>query len=124
MKVKKSHVSSIIMGMIASIVFCFVDSMIFLFVEDKLNIYWKKQHISPTLIPILNGGLSASIAIYASVLIGNHLKMKYDIFEHPLIDSLGMIIGTIIILLIYKIFLNNNNPMIKPMIKVKQGFDF
>ena len=51
------------------------------------------------------------------MIIENYLESHYDMFKHPLIDSTGMIIGTIIILLTYKIFVMENKPIIHALKK-------
>jgi hypothetical protein len=125
MKIQRKHrsgsVKSIVAGMIASISFCLVDSLFFLLIENKLNIFWKKKNISEQIIPILNGGLSSSVAIFVAVIIEDNLKMKYDVFQHPIIESAGMIVGTILILILYKIYIINNQPIIKHMVNFKKS---
>ena len=51
------------------------------------------------------------------MLIENYLEIHFDMFKHPLIDATGMIIGTIIILLTYKLFVIDNKPIIHAFIK-------
>jgi len=50
------------------------------------------------------------------MIIENYLESHFDMFKHPLIDATGMIIGTIIILLTYKIFVMENKPIIHSLI--------
>ena len=52
------------------------------------------------------------ISILIAMIIENYLESHFDMFKHPLIDATGMIIGTIIILLTYKIFVMENKPII------------
>lgn len=53
------------------------------------------------------------------MIIENYLESHFDMFKHPLIDATGMIIGTIIILLTYKIFVMENKPIIHAFRKKK-----
>lgn len=51
------------------------------------------------------------------MIIENYLESHFDMFKHTLIDATGMIIGTIIILLTYKIFVMENKPIIHALKK-------
>jgi len=104
--------STIAVGMVSSISFSIIDSIFFLYIEEHLQDYWKKREIAENIIPIINGGLSSSISILIAMIIENYLESHFDMFKHPLIDATGMIIGTIIILLTYKIFVMENKPII------------
>jgi uncharacterized protein YacL len=108
--------STIAVGMVSSISFSIIDSIFFLYIEEHLQDYWKKREIAENIIPIINGGLSSSISILIAMIIENYLESHFDMFKHPLIDATGMIIGTIIILLTYKIFVMENKPIIHSLI--------
>ena len=109
--------STIAVGMVSSISFSIIDSIFFLYIEEHLQDYWKKREIAENIIPIINGGISSSISILIAMLIENYLESRFDMFKQPHIDATGMIIGTIIILLTYKIFVMENKPIIHSFIK-------
>ena len=111
-KTVSATISTIAVGMVSSISFSIIDSIFFLYIEEYLQDYWKKREIAENIIPIINGGISSSISILIATIIENYLESNFDMFKHPLIDATGMIIGTIIILLTYKIFVMENKPII------------
>jgi hypothetical protein len=111
-KTVSATASTIGVGMISSISFSIIDSIFFLFIEEHLQDYWKKRELTENIIPIINGGLSSSISILIAMFIENYLERHFDMFKHPLIDATGMIIGTIIILLTYKLFIIDNKPIV------------
>jgi len=111
-KTVSATASTIGIGMVSSISFSIIDSIFFLYIEEHLQDYWKKREIAENIIPIINGGISSSISILIAMIIENYLESHFDMFKHPLIDATGMIIGTIIILLTYKLFVIDNKPII------------
>ena len=89
----------------ATSIFGIVDAMFFLFAEDLLQEKIKKfKFFDGISSELLTGGISASIAIFVSTLIGLQIKKNYNITENPLYDSMGIIVGTFIVLLLYKGF--------------------
>ena len=54
---------------------------------------------------LLAGGISAAIALLISSNVKKHLLEKYNIKTTPLYEFIGVIIGIIIILLFYYLFL-------------------
>jgi hypothetical protein len=122
-KTVEATASTVAIGMVSSISFSIIDSIFFLFIEDNLKTFWKKRELSENIIPIVNGGLSSSISILIAVLIENYLERHFELFKHPLIEASGMIIGTIIILLTYKLFIIENKPILSAMHEIKGAKD-
>jgi hypothetical protein len=118
-KTIEATTSTVAIGMVSSISFSIIDSIFFLFIEDNLKDFWKKRELTEDIIPIVNGGISSSISILIAVLLENYLEKHYEMFKHPLIEASGMIIGTIIILFTYKLFVLENKPILSALHEIK-----
>ena len=94
-----------LLGLLSMIIFSVIDSSIFLFVEEGVDDFLIKKtpldHISR---PLLLSGFSASVAILCASSIEHKLVEKFNIVKHPVIDSIGIIIGTIIVITCYEIY--------------------
>ena len=63
--------------------------------------------------------MSSSFSILIAVIIENYLEKHFELFKHPLIEASGMIIGTIIILLVYKLYILENKPILSALHEIK-----
>ena len=93
------------LSFLSSIVFSVIDSLFFLLGEVKLqhtldNIPYI-DHIAAQLI---TGGISAALSILFFGYVKQYITLHFNIQEHPIIDSIGIIIGTVIITTIYTLF--------------------
>ena len=50
---------------------------------------------------LLTGGISTAIAILLTGILRMQIHKKYKILDHPLVDSIGIVIGTLIIIILY-----------------------
>jgi len=97
---------TILIGMLASIIFGAIDALNFLLIEGPMEKFWEyTKLLDEKTIPLVNGGTAAAISIFIATYFEELLKKKYDMFNHPIIDAAGIIIGTIIIIFAYKLFL-------------------
>lgn len=103
------HILSIIfISLLATIIFGIVDGLSFLFIEEKLTKFWQKLGwFNQDTIPIINGGISSAIAIFITTFIYSLLKQKYDLLHHPLLDAIGIIIGTIIVIALFSFYMKH-----------------
>ena len=107
----------ILFSLLGTIIFGFIDSLFFLIAEDSLQKEIKKiKFIDNNIAELATGGISASLAIFASSLIRRKLKTKYDILEYEWIDSAGIILGTIFVIIFYYCY-----KIIKKKIKDKRN---
>ena len=101
--------------LISTIIFGVIDSTFFLFAEENIQISIKNnKFFDNTSSELMTGGISAAVAIMISSIIEHNILYYYkEIIKNPLLDALGIIIGTFIIIILYKIFIknkkNNNN---------------
>jgi len=126
---KINMVAAIAIGMMASITFGFIDALNFLIIETPLTKIWEKTALfDEKTIPIINGGIAAAISIFCAMYIEEYLHKHYTLFKHPIIDALGIIMGTIVVLLLYKLYLNYKKKKTKsktnlPLIQTAVGVE-
>ena len=53
---------------------------------------------------VLTGGISSALSIFIASSIKDHIEKHHAIRSTPLYDSIGILIGTTITILIYKIY--------------------
>jgi hypothetical protein len=93
----------ILISLLSTIIFGMIDAMMFLFAEEDLQSQFNNiPFFDNNMSELLTGSISASVAIFISSIIKHKLDNSYDILEHPLIDVAGILIGTFIILALYK----------------------
>ena len=100
----------ILYTLVGSIVFGIIDASIFLGVEENLNSWLLSFNaIDNITSPLVVGGLSASISLFICNTINRHLRNKYklDLIESSLLDALGILIGTSIVILFYYMFMQH-----------------
>ena len=97
-----------IMSIISTIIFGLIDASFFLIGEETFQkILIDKYNFDLPMAELATGGFASSLAIFVASFISNHLHSKYTIIDSPIIDAIGIILGTLIILLIYIHFLKN-----------------
>lgn len=90
-------------SLLSSIIFGIIDSLFFLLAEIELqNLILKIPGFDMNMAELLSGGVSASIAIFFSVMVSNYIIKKYKIHNSsPFMDSIGILIGTLVVIGIY-----------------------
>ena len=89
-------------SLLSSIVFSLVDSLFFLLGEEKIqNTLVKFNYIDHTSAELITGGLSAALSILFFGYFKKYLTLRFKIQEHPIIDAIGILLGTIIVVLFY-----------------------
>ena len=90
-------------SLVGSTIFAIVDSIFFLLINSRIENYLLKfKALNITIIHLFVGGLAAACGLSITTFIKGKLKtLEEDIIEEPLIDAIGVIIGTMIVVLIY-----------------------
>ena len=92
----------LLISLLSTILFGVIDALFFLYFEemfnDKLKYYYNDRIVRVLLI----GGISASISIFFANFLEQVLSHYFTITENPLLDSIGILIGTFIIITLYK----------------------
>lgn len=97
-----------IMSIISTIIFGLIDASFFLIGEETFQkILIDKYNFDLPMAELATGGFASSLAIFVASFISYHIHSKYTIIDSPIIDAIGIILGTLIILLIYIFFLKN-----------------
>lgn len=90
---------------LSSIVFSLVDGIFFLVGEEKIQ---KKltmiSFIDHNSAELITSGLTTAISILFFGYIKNYLVLRFRIQHDPIIDSIGILIGTFLIVSLYIIF--------------------
>ena len=103
---KSDMIRMIIMGLITMCIFAYVDSGFFLILEEDITDYIKDyKYLDEYTRPILLGGLGSALAIIISKSIKKTIiTPNFKILEHPLIDAVGILIGTFLVIVTYEVY--------------------
>ncbi len=95
----------ILISLISTILFGIIDSLIFLIGEETLQKKFNSiKFFDETMSEILTGGISAAIALFIASFIRIRLHQSYKILDHPLIDAIGIISGTLLVIIFYYLY--------------------
>ncbi len=93
---------------ISSIVFSLIDSLFFLIGEDYVQkTLLTMPFIDQNMAELITGGISSAISILFFSLVKQFISKKYKIIDNPYIDAIGILLGTFIVITIYKLFAND-----------------
>ena len=93
----------LLISLTATITFGIVDALFFLYAEEDFRNKFHKlfPSLDENTGPILTGGISAATAIFVSSYIATHIKKHTEIIDNPFINSIGILLGTVVIIFIY-----------------------
>ena len=92
----------LLISLIRTIIFGMIDAgFFFVGSETVQNQLIKIPILNYNMAEVLTGGISASFAIFVSSYVALLIKRKHKIIDNPIIDSIGILVGTIIIVTIY-----------------------
>ena len=102
---RDSIFSMIVMGLITMCIFAYIDSGLFLTLEETLTDRIEKYpYLDAYSRPVLLGGIASAIAILISKSIKKYIILpNFKIIEHPIIDAVGILIGTMLVIGTYEI---------------------
>lgn len=93
----------LLISVVSTFIFGVINATFLLFTiktfEEKLKEIDVVDEVSSEL---LTGGIAATMALFVATLIRNRLRETYKILDHPAIDAVGIILGTISVILIHK----------------------
>lgn len=100
----------LLISIISTIIFGIIDAIIFLIGEETIQkILIQKFNFDLIMAELATGGFATAVSIFFATFISKIIETKYNIIKHPLIDAMGIILGTISILLIYNFFLKQKS---------------
>lgn len=100
------------LSLIATIIFGLCDSSFFLIgIEGIQGILMKIPFLDKVSSEVLTGGISSSLSIFIASSIKEQIEKHHAIRSTPVYDSIGILVGTIITIIVYKIYkkLKENN---------------
>ena len=98
-------IKEILISFIAALCFGMVDVFNIFLIEDYLHPYIKKWiDVDEETLSIISGSLAATVSIITAIFVETYLSSKYSYVRYPLIDALGLIIGTVIFLFSLKLY--------------------
>jgi len=94
------------LSIVAAIVFSIIDAGFFLFGEQHLQNIFKKNitFVDDNIANLMTGGISAALAILLFSSVKYYITKHYDIYELSIIDALGILFGTSIVIGLYLLF--------------------
>ena len=112
----------IMRSLLSTILFGIIDGTLFLLTEKTLQCTFKKiPGFDDNMAELAAGGIAASIAIFITFYTYDMIHSYYRLVDHPLLDSIGVLIGTVIVLFgyyLYKVYkkeMGEEVKMIHPM---------
>jgi hypothetical protein len=92
-------------SLLSTFIFGIIDACFFLIGELTVQKWLRyKLGFNLTMSELATGGLSASISIFGSSYVNQYLKSKkIETIDLPIIDALGIILGTIFLISIYNV---------------------
>ena len=120
-------IKQLLISFIAALSFGMVDVLNIFLIEDYLHPYIKKWiNVDEETLSIISGSLAATVSIITAIFVESYLSSKYNYIRYPLIDALGLIIGTVIFLFALKLYykLRKEYSNIKHHIKKEERYIF
>tara|TARA_Y100000389_G_C17133647_1_gene351477 strand:+ start:244 stop:579 length:336 start_codon:yes stop_codon:yes gene_type:complete len=100
--------NKILLTLLSTITFGLIDGLFFLFFESKIQEPLNKiSYFDENSAELLTGGISAASAIMFATIIEKIVEHHTtNVIKHPLLDAIGILLGTFIVIIIYKFFIN------------------
>ena len=99
-----TYTEKFLMTLAAASVFGIVEGFVFFLAETELESVFEKQlKLNTISAQLLTGGLSSAIAILCFSYVHDYMNKKYKLLNIHVLQSLGLLIGTIIIIVVYNI---------------------
>ena len=99
-----SYIQKVGLTLVAASVFGIVEALIFFLAETELeSVFEEELEMNTISAQLLTGGLSSAIAILCFSYVHDYMNKKYKLLDLHILQSLGLIIGTILIIILYNI---------------------
>ena len=113
----------IFISLLAAFTFGFVDVINIFIIEKYVHPLLKKQFKfeDDETLSIISGSLAANASILTAIFIEMFLEKQYNYIKTPLIDVVGLIIGTVMFLFILKMYTRIKKYIKRHFIKNKKN---
>lgn len=102
---KKINTHLIFLSILSATIFVIVGFVNYLLITDFLKKYMKEvPFLEKKTVPLALHGISAMTSIVIGLFLEKSLHSKFKVLKHPFIDASGVIVGTILMILAYKIY--------------------
>ena len=99
-----SYIQKVGLTLVAASVFGVVEALIFFLAETELeSVFEEELEMNTISAQLLTGGLSSAIAILCFSYAHEYMNKKYKLLDYHFLQSLGLLIGTILIIILYNI---------------------
>ena len=99
-----SYIQKVGLTLVAASVFGVVEALIFFLAETELESVFEEDFEMNTIsAQLLTGGLSSAISILCFSYVHDYMNKKYKLLDLHVLQSIGLIIGTVLIIILYNI---------------------
>ena len=99
-----SYIQKVGLTLVAASLFGVVEALIFFLAETELESVFEEDFEMNTIsAQLLTGGLSSAIAILCFSYAHEYMNKKYKLLDYHFLQSLGLLIGTVLIIILYNI---------------------
>jgi hypothetical protein len=95
----------ILLSLVSTIIFGFIEASAFLLAETTVQNMFIKAGLNMISAEILTSAVSTAISIFIAVWIEKQISKRYKIISHPIISSIGILIGASFFVLLYNIIM-------------------
>jgi len=93
-----------LLGISKMTIFGFIKSTIFILFEEEFHSYLKKFTVLDKITrPVFIGGISAAFAMLVASYLKHHYFGHLHMIKHPVIDFIGVMIGTLLSIICYNL---------------------
>ena len=94
-------------GLLFSIVFSMIEYVLLLVTEETMTKFLEKDIHNYIILTMVKATISSVLSLFITNLIEKKIfKRNFNIMRNPFIDSLGIIVGSFIVILVYYIIIN------------------
>ena len=100
------NISKLFLSILSAVIFSFIDALFFLIGEQHLQNIFKNNigFVDENVAELMTGGISAALSILLFNIIKHYINKHFEIYEYSFIDTIGIIIGTAIVIGFYILF--------------------
>jgi hypothetical protein len=104
-KKKMKTITKFGVSLIGTIVFGVVDGLMYFFSEHRTRESIVEYfHVDETMAHLAASGISKTIAVFVAFYVHDYLQKRYHLIDNPFLDALGVVVGTLIIMLGYYVY--------------------
>jgi len=92
-------------SLVSTILFGIIDGILFMVAEEELQKQFVRiPFFDINMAELAAGGISSSVAIFITFYVYDTLHRYYHLVDHPFLDAMGVLLGTILVLGLYYLY--------------------